>query len=75
MKIEIHIRDTKSNGKRVGGRACYVESCRVFKEAGDGLRLDNLAVTASRWFLIAAKMLANGKLPSVEKQEELFNMK
>lgn len=55
MKIEIHIRDTASNGKRVGMRNLFLESCRVYKESGDGLRLDNLAIPAFGWFNEKAK--------------------
>ena len=55
MKIEIHIRDTASNGKRVGMRNLFLESCRVYKESGDGLRLDNLAISAFGWFNEKAK--------------------
>lgn len=50
MKVEIHIRDTNCNGKRVGMRNAFVESVRVFKESGDGLRLDNLAPLAQGYF-------------------------
>lgn len=28
----------------------YLESCRVFKECGDGLRLDNFAAFAQSYF-------------------------
>jgi len=55
MKIEIHIKDTAPTGKRVGFRNLYLESCRVYKEPGDGLRLDNLAVAAAVAFGDKAK--------------------
>ena len=73
MKIEIHLRDTKTNGKRIGGRACVIESCRVFRESGDGVRLSNLATLAYKWFFGAALAFvnddpanpsANGTLPT-----------
>jgi len=59
MKIEIHIRDTDKTGKRVGKRNAFVESCRVYKEAGDGLRLDNLAIPAYAYFKKASDDLVD----------------
>lgn len=50
MKIEIHIRDSYANGKKIGRRRLILESCRVYKEAGDGLRLDNVAPVAYAFF-------------------------
>ena len=50
MKIEIHIRDSYANGKKLGRRRLMLESCRVYKEAGDGLRLDNVAPVAYAFF-------------------------
>lgn len=76
MKIEIIIRDTNSHGKRLGKRNCYLESCRVYKQAGDGLRLDNVAPLAYRWFHGAAMVFLNdnpsradahGTLPTEER--------
>ena len=55
MKIEIHIRDSYANGKKLGRRRLMLESCRVYKESGDGLRLDNLAIPAFGWFNEKAK--------------------
>ena len=50
MQIEIHIRDSYANGKKIGRRRLTLESCRVYKEAGDGLRLDNVAPVAYTFF-------------------------
>lgn len=55
MKIEIHIRDTDKHGKRVGMANLFLESCKVYKEAGDGLRLDNFAVFVQSYFNEKAK--------------------
>ena len=79
MRIEIVLRDTKPNGKRIPNRACVVESCRVFKQAGDGLRLDNVAPMAHKWFLGAALAFVNddpstgnknGTLPTAERMAQ-----
>lgn len=50
MKIEIHIKDTDNSGKKIGFKNLYMESCRVYKEPKDGLRLDNLSQAAYSWF-------------------------
>ena len=79
MRIEITLRDTKPNGQRIPRRACVIESCRVFKQAGDGLRLDNVAPIAYKWFLGAALAFVNddpstgntnGTLPTEERMAQ-----
>lgn len=50
MKVEIHFRDSDKTGKRVGMRNLFMESCKVYKEPGDGLRLDNFAVFVQAYF-------------------------
>lgn len=51
MKIEIHIRDTNAQGEKIGFKNIRMESCRVYKEPKDGLRLDNLVISSYSWFL------------------------
>lgn len=43
MKIEIHVRDSEKNGKRIGLSGMHIESYRVYKEAKDGSRMDKFA--------------------------------
>jgi len=80
MKIEIILRDTDTHGKRIKRRrACVIESCRVYRQAGDGLRLNNLATLAHKWFLGAALAFVNddpdnpnknGTLPTEERMAQ-----
>lgn len=80
MKIEIHIRDSAANGKKLGRRRLMLESCRVYKEAGDGLRLDNVAPVAYAFFKSACMVFLKDDptnkdetmtLPNVDRLEKL----
>lgn len=80
MKIEIHIRDSYANGKKLGRRRLMLESCRVYKEAGDGLRLDNVAPVAYAFFKSACMVFLKDDptnkdetmtLPNVDRLEKL----
>lgn len=80
MKIEIHIRDSYANGKKIGRRRLMLESCRVYKEAGDGLRLDNVAPGAYAFFKSACMVFLKDDptnkdetmtLPNVDRLEKL----
>jgi len=67
VRIEIHLRDTNCQGKRLGGKKCVLESCRVYREAGDGVRLNNLAVLAAKWFQGAALLFINDDAEKASK--------
>lgn len=74
MKIEIHLRDTMPNGKRINQRrACRLESCRVYREAGDGLRLNNIAHLALQWFQAAALCFINDDPEQAKQTGTLAN--
>jgi len=66
MKIEVKIKETKAEKK--ANRRLVLESCRVFAEPGDGLRLANLAVFAERLFRGTARcLISSGKSPTVDR--------
>lgn len=41
MLIQIEIRDTNPQGKRYAGKKCTLSKFNVYRQAGDGLRLNN----------------------------------
>ena len=47
MLIQIEIRDTAPNGKRYPGKKCTLSKFNVYRQAGDGLRLNNLSTQAA----------------------------
>ncbi len=53
MKIEIHLRDVGADGKFVGLKGLRCASLRVIREAGDRLRLNNIAPQMERAFVAA----------------------
>ena len=59
MLIQIEIRDTAPNGKRYSGKKCVLSKFNVIRQAGDGLRLNNLATQAASWFKGAAMLFLN----------------
>lgn len=50
MLIQIELRDTTPQAKRLSGGRIVMPSCRVIRQAGDGLRLDNLAVALQKFY-------------------------
>ena len=81
MLIQIEIRDTNPQGKRFEGKKCVLSKFNVYRQAGDGLRLNNLATQAASWFKGAAMLFLNdsvnpttstkeGTLPSDKRFEQ-----
>lgn len=81
MLIQIEIRDTNPQGKRFEGKKCVLSKFNVYLQAGDGLRLNNLATQAASWFKGAAMLFLNdsvnpttsakeGTLPSDKRFEQ-----
>ena len=81
MLIQIEIRDTAPQGKRFEGKKCTLSKFNVIRQAGDGLRLNNLATQAASWFKGAAMLFLNdsvnpttstkeGTLPSDKRFEQ-----
>lgn len=70
MKIEIHLRDGNAQGHKLGQGRLLMESCRVYREAGDGLRLNNMAVAAQAYFSAMTKVFVNGGDVSKMKESE-----
>lgn len=53
MRIEIHLRDTGKDGKYVGLKGLRCSALRVIREAGDKLRLNNIAPQMEKLFAAA----------------------
>ena len=81
MLIQIEIRDTNPHGKRFEGKKCVLSKFNVYRQAGDGIRLNNLAMQAASWFKGAAMLFLNdsvnpttstkeGTLPSDKRFEQ-----
>ena len=50
MLIQIELRDTTPQAKRLGGGRIVMPVCRVIRQPGDGLRLDNLAPAVQKFY-------------------------
>lgn len=50
MLIQIELRDTTPQAKRLAGGRIVMPACRVIKQAGDGIRLSNLAVPLQKFY-------------------------
>lgn len=50
MLIQIELRDTTPQAKRLSGGRIVMPVCRVIRQAGDGLRLNNLAPAVQRFY-------------------------
>ena len=71
MLIRIELRDIDPHGKRMGGKV-VMSSCRVVKQAGDGLRMDNLAPGIQRFYhcMTAALLQKDPENPEVDKVDK-----
>ena len=66
MRIEIRLVDAGADGKYVGLKGLRCPSVRVFREAGDRVRLNNLAPQIERAFRAATSEIirqARGEEP------------
>ena len=70
MLIQIEIRDTAPNGKRYSGKKCTLSKFNVIRQAGDGLRLNNLATQAASWFKGAAMLFLNDTVDATTSMKE-----
>ena len=70
MLIQIEIRDTAPNGKRYSGKKCTLSKFNVIRQAGDGLRLNNLANQAATWFKGAAMLFLNDSVNPTTSTKE-----
>ena len=70
MLIQIEIRDTAPNGKRYSGKKCTLSKFNVIRQAGDGLRLNNLATQAASWFKGAAMLFLNDSVNQTTSTKE-----
>lgn len=70
MLIQIEIRDTAPNGKRFEGKKCTLSKFNVIRQAGDGVRLNNLAYSAATWFKGAAMLFLNDTVDTTTSMKE-----
>ena len=70
MLIQIEIRDTNPQGKRFKGKKCVLSKFNVYRQAGDGLRLNNLAMQAASWFKGAAMLFLNDSVNPTTSTKE-----
>ena len=70
MLIQIEIRDTNPQGKRFAGKKCVLSKFNVYRQAGDGLRLNNLANQAASWFKVAAMLFLNDTVDTTTSTKE-----
>lgn len=70
MLIQIEIRDTAPNGKRYSGKKCTLSKFNVIRQAGDGVRLNNLATQAASWFKGAAMLFLNDSVNPTTSTKE-----
>ena len=70
MLIQIEIRDTNPQGKRFEGKKCVLSKFNVYRQAGDGLRLNNLATQAASWFKGAAMLFLNDTVDTTTSTKE-----
>jgi len=70
--IQIELRDTDSHGKRLGSSKVHMSYCRVFKQAGDGIRMDNLAGAIQKFYhsLTAVLLQKDPENPEVDKVDK-----
>ena len=50
MLIQIELRDTTPQAKRLHGGRVVMPVCRVVRQAGDGIRLSNLAIPLQKFY-------------------------
>ena len=70
MLIQIEIRDTNPQGKRFEGKKCVLSKFNIYRQAGDGLRLNNLANQAASWFKGAAMLFLNDTVDPTTSMNE-----
>lgn len=65
MLISIELHDKSPQGKRLGKSAIVMTSCRVFRQSGDGIRLNNLAPAVQQFYQAATVALLHRDPASV----------
>lgn len=71
MLIQIELRDSNPQGKRIGGKV-YSPFCRVIRQGGDSLRMDNLAAPLQKFYhaMTAALLQPDPDNPEVDKVDK-----
>lgn len=71
MLIQIELRDTDHKGRRLGNKV-NMTYCRVIRQAGDGLRLNNLAIPVQRFYhaMTVSLLSADPENPDVNKLDK-----
>lgn len=72
MLIQIELRDTDCHGKRIGNSRVHMSSCRVVRQPGDGLRMENIAPAVQRFYhsMTAALLQKDPENPEVDKLDK-----
>ena len=72
MLIQIELRDTTPQAKRLAGGRVIMPVCRVIRQAGDGLRLDALAPSVQRFYhcMTAALLQKDPENPDVDSVDK-----
>lgn len=68
MLIQVELRDTSPQAKRLRGGRIVMPSCRVLRQPGDGLRLSNLAIPMQKFYhaMTAALLQKDPDNPEVD---------
>lgn len=71
MLIQIELRDTDHKGRRLGNKV-NMTYCRVIRQAGDGLRLENIAVPVQRFYhaMTVSLLSKDPENPEVDKVDK-----
>lgn len=72
MLIQIELRDTDFHGKRLGNSRVHMSACRVVRQPGDGLRMENIAPAIQRFYhsMTAALLQKDPENPEVDKVDK-----
>ena len=68
MLVQIELRDTTPQAKRLSGGRIVMSVCRAYRQPGDGIRLNNLAPEIQRFYhaLTAALLQKDPEHPDVD---------
>lgn len=68
MLIQIELRDKDQKGNRLPNKV-VMTYCRVIKQAGDGVRLDNIAIPVQKFYhaMTVALLSKDPEHPEVDK--------
>ena len=72
MLIQVELRDTDSHGRRLGNSKVHMSFCRVIRQPGDGLRMENIAPAVQRFYhsMTAALLQKDPENPEVDKVDK-----